>query len=93
MGLKGLNSSSSESSHVANQMNRKVGHAHTMVIYTMGRLVGVGEVFFNPVGDSLLLPYLDARLKNDLTESRANIWPTGKIYLSHRWIFVTFIAV
>ena len=25
----------------------KVGHAHTMVIYTMGGLGGVGEVFFN----------------------------------------------
>ena len=30
----------SDSSHVAYQMNRKVGHAHTMVIYTMG---GLGE--------------------------------------------------
>ena len=74
-------------------MNRKMGRAHTMVIYTMGGLAGVGEVFFNPVRDSLLLPNLDARLKNDFTESRANIWPTGKIYLSHRLIFATFIAV
>ena len=32
----------SESSQVAYQMNRKVGRAHTMVIYTMGGLGGVG---------------------------------------------------
>ena len=31
---------SSDSSHVAYQMNSKVGHAHTMVIYTIGGLVG-----------------------------------------------------
>ena len=35
--------------------NRKVGHARTMVIYTMGRLVGgMREVFFNPVGYSCI---------------------------------------
>ena len=32
----------SDSSHVACQMNRKVGHTHTMVIYTMGGLGVVG---------------------------------------------------
>ena len=28
--------SSSKSSHITYQMDRKVGHAHTMAIYTMG---------------------------------------------------------
>ena len=32
-------------------MNRKVGHVHTMVIYTMGGLGGVGSFFFLPAGD------------------------------------------
>ena len=46
-GLKVITFFSSECSHIAYQMNRKVGHAHTMVIYTMGGLGRVGEVFFN----------------------------------------------
>ena len=48
-GLKVKSIFSSERSDVAYQMNRKVGHAHTMIIYTMG---GLGEVFFYPVVDS-----------------------------------------
>ena len=31
-----------DSSHVAYQMNRKVGHAHTMPMYTMGGFGGGG---------------------------------------------------
>ena len=33
-------------------MNRKVGHAHTMVIYTIGWLEECLRFSFNPVGDS-----------------------------------------
>ena len=44
---------SSESGPVGYEMNRQVGHAHTMVIYTMGGL-GVMEVLFNPAGDSCI---------------------------------------
>ena len=40
----------SESSHFACQMNRKVGHAHTMVIYTMD---GLGEWCFLQTGRGL----------------------------------------
>ena len=36
------------------QMNRKVGHAHAMVIFTMVGLWREGEVFFNLVGTSVL---------------------------------------
>ena len=34
---------SSDSSHAAYQLNRKAGHAQTMVIYTIGGLGGVGR--------------------------------------------------
>ena len=43
----------SESSHVAYQMNRKVGHATTMAIYTKDGLGEVELVSFNPVGVSI----------------------------------------
>ena len=54
MGFKVQTSFSSESSHVAYQMNRKVGHAHTMIICTMDGLGGLWEVFFNPAWDSCI---------------------------------------
>ena len=41
-GLKVKIFSSSDSSHIAYQMNWKVAHAHTMAIYTMGGLWGGG---------------------------------------------------
>ena len=34
---------SSDSSHATYQLNRKLGHAHTMVIYTISGLGGVGR--------------------------------------------------
>ena len=40
VGFKGQNSFPSESSHVAYQMNRKVGYPQTMVIYSIS---GLGE--------------------------------------------------
>ena len=33
-------------------MNRKAGYAHTMVIFTLGWLGGVKEVFLDPAGKS-----------------------------------------
>ena len=53
-GFKVQTSFSSEGSDVAYQMNRNVGHAHTMIIYTMDGFGGLGEVSFNPAWDSCI---------------------------------------
>ena len=75
-GLKFQNIFSSESSDVAYQMNRKVGHAHTMIIYAMGKW---GRVFY-PVENSCLayqynttLPKLPGHVAQ-LASSTADPW-------------------
>ena len=52
--LKGQPIFSSESSHVAYQMNRKIGHVHSMVIYDMGGLQDLGRFSLIHYGPRIL---------------------------------------